>query len=361
MFIHIGKKIEALRTARKIPADKFAAYLGVETAALSDWESGKSYPPLECIPAIADYFRVSTDELLCMDQYSNEEKLDEYMTRFEDCLKKGKKLLAVETVREALMHYPENYRFKCMLLYALYLNCDRKNAVRFSSAEMLALGEDILDHCTDDDLRIEARRLLALHYFNNLHDGENAVRMAQSMPDRMLSRQEMLPLVTEGKDRLQCCEANVAAYAQLLIRAVKRCAEDGDYTASQKLSFYAMTLQLARQIFPDGDYLALSAELFDTCRSMAALCMSIGEQDKALEALEAAARFALEFEKMPRSARHTSPLVSLVSSRRSDAGDEFLKKKPTETLLREMLELSCFEPLRYDDRLKKICDTLRGE
>ena len=360
MFINIGKKIEALRTARRIPADKFAAYLGVETAALADWESGKSYPPLESIPAIADYFHVSTDELLCMDQYSNEDKLDEYMTRFGDCLKNGKKLLAVETMREALTHFPSNYRFKCMLLYALYLNCDRKNAVRFSSAEMLSLGNDILENCTDDSLRIEARRLLALHYFNDLHDGENAVRMAESMPDRSVSRQEMLPLVTEGEERLQCCEKNIAAYVHLLIRTVKRCAEDGNYTAAQKLSLYGMTLQLARQIFPDGDYLALSAELSDTCKSMATLYMNTGEQDKALDALETAARFALEFERMPRTARHTSPLVSLVTSRRTDAGDDFLGEKLTDSLLREMLELSCFEPLRYNERLRRICDTLRA-
>jgi hypothetical protein len=98
----------------------------------------------------------------------------------------------------------------------------------------------------------------------------------------------------------------------------------------------------------------------DSCKAIAALHMSAGESEKALDALECAANFAVAFDNMPETVKHTSPLFADVPSMKCDADLKYLSDGETlaQKLLRELLELSCFEPLRYSEKLKAICEIL---
>lgn len=64
MNIEIGKKIKALRTERLVTQEQLAVFLGVTPQAISRWESEYAYPDIELLPSIADFFSVTTDELL---------------------------------------------------------------------------------------------------------------------------------------------------------------------------------------------------------------------------------------------------------------------------------------------------------
>jgi two-component system chemotaxis response regulator CheY len=64
MEIQIGKKINALRKKNNLTQESLAAEMGVSIAAVSKWETGNSLPDLYTLCAIADFFQVSTDELL---------------------------------------------------------------------------------------------------------------------------------------------------------------------------------------------------------------------------------------------------------------------------------------------------------
>jgi len=360
MQLNIGEKIMTLRVNKNVTKERFAQFIGVDADTVGAWESGESYPPLETVVLIAGYFGVTADELLGIDRSGLEERRAQYIHRYEEAMNEGKLLLAVDTMHEALTHFPEDYSLKGMLMYALYCGCDRKNAVRFTSGEIISLGRDILENCTDDSIRIEARRLLCLHYFGDLGDAESARELAAELPDRASSREELLPQLTDGDDKLLCLQANSSFYTASLIRSIRRYADTADLDGIEKLSLYNLTLQIARLTHPDGDYCALSAELMDSCKSIAALHMAASEQDKALDALEAAANFAVTFDSMPEAVRRTSPLFSMIPSEKADAGADYLSSdKPlAQILLAELLELSVFEPLRYSEKLKAICATL---
>ena len=73
----IGEKIKNLRKKSNVTQEKFADYLGITFQAVSRWESGVCYPDLEMLPAIANYFNVTTDELLGVDIMNKQEKIDE--------------------------------------------------------------------------------------------------------------------------------------------------------------------------------------------------------------------------------------------------------------------------------------------
>ena len=63
MQLNLGIKIRELRRRDGRTQDNLAESLGVTAQAVSRWESGGSYPDMEMIPAIANYFHVSIDEL----------------------------------------------------------------------------------------------------------------------------------------------------------------------------------------------------------------------------------------------------------------------------------------------------------
>ncbi|MCM0650276.1 response regulator [Clostridium swellfunianum] len=68
MNIEIGKKIYKLRKSKDMTQEKLASELGVSVAAVSKWETGNSLPDILMLCSIADFFNVSTDELLGRDK-----------------------------------------------------------------------------------------------------------------------------------------------------------------------------------------------------------------------------------------------------------------------------------------------------
>ena len=62
--MNIGQNILELRKQRNIKQEELAAELGVTAAAVSKWENGYTLPDILMLCALADYFEVTTDELL---------------------------------------------------------------------------------------------------------------------------------------------------------------------------------------------------------------------------------------------------------------------------------------------------------
>ena len=62
--MNIGRNIQELRKQKNIKQEELAAELGVTAAAVSKWENGYTLPDILMLCALADFFEVTTDELL---------------------------------------------------------------------------------------------------------------------------------------------------------------------------------------------------------------------------------------------------------------------------------------------------------
>ena len=62
--MNLGKNILEYRKQKDVTQEDIAAELGVTAAAVSKWENGYTLPDVLMLCALADYFQVSTDELL---------------------------------------------------------------------------------------------------------------------------------------------------------------------------------------------------------------------------------------------------------------------------------------------------------
>ena len=66
MEFHI--KLQQLRKQAGLTQEELAQQLYVSRAAVSKWESGRGYPNIDSLKAIADFFSVTVDQLLSSDE-----------------------------------------------------------------------------------------------------------------------------------------------------------------------------------------------------------------------------------------------------------------------------------------------------
>ena len=80
------EKLQELRKRKGLTQEELAVYLYVSRAAVSKWESGRGYPNIDSLKAIAKFFGVTVDELLSSHEVLSiaEEDQKEKESRFRD-------------------------------------------------------------------------------------------------------------------------------------------------------------------------------------------------------------------------------------------------------------------------------------
>lgn len=71
MELMIGEKLKKLRRNRDLTQEEVATHLGISYQAISKWERGDGYPDITMLPALANYFAVSVDELIGMEEITS--------------------------------------------------------------------------------------------------------------------------------------------------------------------------------------------------------------------------------------------------------------------------------------------------
>ena len=65
LLMDFNEKLQKLRTGSNMTQEELAEKLYVSRTAVSKWESGRGYPNIESLKAIAKYFHITIDELIC--------------------------------------------------------------------------------------------------------------------------------------------------------------------------------------------------------------------------------------------------------------------------------------------------------
>ena len=66
--MEFNKKLQELRKQKGITQEELAKALYVSRTAISKWESGRGYPNIDSLKAIADFFGLTVDQLLSGDE-----------------------------------------------------------------------------------------------------------------------------------------------------------------------------------------------------------------------------------------------------------------------------------------------------
>ena len=155
MNIKIGAIIKKLRTENSITQDTLATAIGVTPQAISRWESEGGYPDIELLPALADFFSVSTDELLGYKLSEREEELANIKKELRRLAEVGTHQEKLSFARDAFVKFPNDSKIKVYLAACLsdeWNNTHEKSLIHESEALCLS----VIDDCHDEDIRYEA-------------------------------------------------------------------------------------------------------------------------------------------------------------------------------------------------------------
>ena len=155
MNVKIGAIIKKLRIKNNITQDALATAIGVTPQAISRWELEGGYPDIELLPALADFFSVSMDELLGYKLSEREQELSNIKKELRRLAEIGTHQEKLSFAREAFVKFPSDPKIKVYLAACLldeWNNTHEKTLIHES--ETLCLS--VIDDCRDEDIRYEA-------------------------------------------------------------------------------------------------------------------------------------------------------------------------------------------------------------
>ena len=347
MQIRIGDKIRQLRRRDGRKQEDLANALGVTNQAVSRWEANGGYPDLEIIPAIANYFGITIDELFGYNN-SREEKIrtildavnsTEYRTRGDDDWVDG----CLSLLREGLAEFPRNEQLLSTLADVLseagwrrhreWLYYDDEGFIQHDYdthqkneywSEAVKICESLADHGTDSTVIAKAVSLLVL-LCRNFGENDKAVSYAMRMPELKNCREIMLAAASDGK-------AEAARIGDFLLKAAREFAEQLVYglIVSKKHFDSDMPIEkikgaigIFNLICDDGNLGIYHRDLVNLYLYLSRIQWERGYRDDAFRSLDEALKNARALDSLTPHSEHafTAPLVSFAKCRTESTGD----------------------------------------
>lgn len=359
--MNIGSVIKAKRRQKDLTQEQLAEYLGVSVSAVSQWESGKTVPDVSLIVTLANFFEVTTDELLCRTAKKDEE-LQSFYDRDAKLSQAGDVHGRLAVWREATQKYPGD--FDCLhnladaLMATIYIDGEFDEQDR-NAKEAVSVCERILRDCTDSAIRNRVIQTLVLLHSSHPYsvaDEAKAVEYANQAPGFYCCRENLLEhaYFTEQSQnkKIQRKHQNNLHYLDCITMNMYLMRDmPPEYVLMANLS----AIKLWETLIPDGNFLFYHCRLRQMYENLAACYAKMGNADEAVKALEKALFHAHEFDAIPEGDhKYTSPFV---------CGTEFstsgFSKNYTESdadLVKKFMRGKKFDFVRSDPRFVALME-----
>ncbi|MBQ7922545.1 MAG: helix-turn-helix transcriptional regulator [Clostridia bacterium] len=273
MQIKIGDKIRELRHRDGRKQEDLANALGVSNQAVSRWEANGGYPDMELLPAIANYFNVSIDELFGYSK-DRDEKLKNILSKAEEALnEQGDMTECVEMLRNAAEEFPSEPRILIKLGYALSIHGWRKYGARsytedgsdyahedteYNSANVFWQEEmRVFEKVMTMDIPADDRGAIIqmmVNTYAKMGYNEKAKELVMKQNSIEMSRECLLPKATKAEERDKY-------YGEAIIALLKELSDIFFFAIGTKVSLFTtaegrrLNLALAKlyeSVFSDG-------------------------------------------------------------------------------------------------------------
>lgn len=300
MAMTMGQIIKELRKGRGFTQEELAERIGVTYQAVSKWENDSGMPDISQIVPLASVFDVSTDVLFGVDRTQESEEALKIVLMAEDVKEYGSfdtYLKAYDILSDGLKKYPNNLLImnNCMNLgvaLAVSNNTTKERADKIIS-ETIRQAEFIVANSKNITDILRARQCLVLLYSSN-KKFDLAIAEAREFPVRTdftlysnMARvnecmgnyeREITCLCSDIDYSLQAFEDNVARLGMAYYNS-------GNY--ADAIDVYERFFRVLKAIFKDEcppPYHDFDAK--DCYLLLAKAYLEIGEEDKAMDAVE---------------------------------------------------------------------------
>lgn len=341
MQLNLGEKIRFLRRRDSRTQEDLAGALGVTSQAVSRWESGGSYPDINLIPSIANYFGITIDALFGYEN-QREQKIEQLVSQIHEMKRQNRGIDVniddcISLARNALVEFPGNDKLMLSLASVLYA----AGYVRYGEChlidgdgyniydtemhktykewlEAVPLYEKVLENLPNGTLRNLAIDELSQLYLN-LGEHEKGMALAESAPNLWNCREFLRVYACDGK---QC----VKAHSETLLTSLRACAvfivnittgNQRHLSAHEKADCIASAIRLFAVVCPDGNY-GSHHGYFASLEMLHSLYLWLdGQQDAAFEAMDRALDNGRKLLAVCENgtARYTAPLVRLAEEK----------------------------------------------
>lgn len=219
MGFNFGENLKTLRKSRDLTQEQLAEFFCVSSQAVSKWETSASSPDISLLPVIANFFGVSTDELLGVDISQRMEVIADLCRQADELSAQRRYQEEVTLMQDALLRYPGNDQLMYRLAWAL-TGTIREHWENLDEA--IAVYLKILEISTDMELRAKVTRDLMYRYYTR-NDRETAMRYADQLPAFDVCREYNLGRsnLLGGKELADCLKANIQLYGNAMMECLE--------------------------------------------------------------------------------------------------------------------------------------------
>lgn len=205
----IGATIKYLRQEQDVTQEQLAAALEITSRAVSQWENGRTAPDISQLPALANFFDVTTDFLLGVDIKRKEDEVQRIVSealKYEQCGdQKGK----ADYLKEQIKIYPNeplllsNLASALQCYYFIQGKADTELLKEERSDEIIALCERALKYSKPTEDSSFAKQILLIQYLRYTGEKEKAKDIIMSLPFVSCTREMFESELYDGKEALR--------------------------------------------------------------------------------------------------------------------------------------------------------------
>ena len=323
MYLNLGTKIKELRLKNGRTQEALANAFGITSQAVSRWESGESYPGVDIIPIIANYFGITIDELF---GYNNNrdtivkniiDKVNSFNIKarsdsdwIDECL---------QILRNGLAEFPKNEDLLITLAETLSEAGYRKfkehsyydeQGIRKHNysehnknkywQEAIKICENLQDESTNQSIITRSTSLLVLLY-KNIGNFNTSIKYANKLNNLTLSKELMLIKATDGIEQTK----HIGEY---LLKSIHELSHQIIYSLMNNINNYQTDMpinkikgiiSLYNLIFDDSNMGIYHSDMIKYYLYLSKLQYEKGYEDDAFVSLDEALFHAKKLENLP--------------------------------------------------------------
>lgn len=336
----IGAAIKRLRQEQDITQEQLAEALGITSRAVSQWENDRTAPDISQLPALANFFDVTTDHLLGVDIRRKEDEVQRIVGEALKYDRRGDQKGSAEYLREQLKTYPNeplllsHLAFALQCYYFIQGKADTEQLKKEKSDEIISLCEKALKYSKTTDDNSWVKQTLLMQYLNYTNEKEKAREIVSSLPFVSCTREMFEGELYEGKEALRQRQlALLMSFTLHMHSLFWRICHDEQYSCEQRIEILntdAAVIDLITAGKPNWFYGPLSMIAAEQAINL----LKLGDNENALEKLETAYAYADSYETRPDSEKYAPCWLSELEDKRELVGmtspdtayDELYKK-----------------------------------
>lgn len=362
MKLNIGEIIKKLRKEKEITQEEFAELIGISSQSVSRWENNLCYPDIELIPIIADFFGVSTDMLMGMDESKEKQAVNSILEDFQNAISKGRIDDCISIARKGVKEFPNNYILLDKLMYALFVSGDddgnipewKENMEKYDD-EITALGERIMKYCPDQNIRLAATARLA---FNHCIHGRKEIgkQIYSTLPSMESCREKQIWWSLDKEEKLPFLQKSILQSYEMLRSFIWLLADADVVSVEIELEAINKVFELEKLILEDNRPKNSWGDAWLNY-AMAGKYALLNDYDNMYKYLHIAVDKAKAFDNRPDKQTYSSVLVGEITI--SKLSFETADTRPLCKILRDKwLQDEEFDSVRNDKEFQIILKSL---